>query len=117
MLILSCGRLYYTSWHLTRGPVYNKKYVRPHNARIFLNCLLAVNTLPRPTKSPDLSPIEHVWDMIERQIWGPQNIADLEQQLVNSWQNVLQEASRNFYHSLPRRIQACITAVGGSTNY
>ncbi|GFU66736.1 hypothetical protein TNCV_2072951 [Trichonephila clavipes] len=45
----------------------------------FLRCL---------ERSSDLSPIEHVWDMVERQIRAPQNIADLEQQLVNAWQNV-----------------------------
>lgn len=99
------------------GASFQQDNARPHTAHISLDCLRAVDTLPWPARSPDLSPIEHVWDMVGRQIRAPQNIADLEQQLMNAWQNVSQDDIRNLYHSLARRIQACIAARGGSTNY
>ncbi|GFW09817.1 transposable element Tc1 transposase [Trichonephila clavipes] len=67
--------------------------------------------------TPELAPpSEHDWNMVGCQIRSPQNIANLEQ-LVNVWQNVSQDDIRNLYHSLPRRIQACIAARGSSTNY
>ena len=99
------------------GAIFQQDNATPHTARISVDCLRAVDTVPWPARSPDLSPIEHVWDMLGRQIRAPRNVADLEQQLRNAWQNVSQDDIRKLYHSLPRRIQACIAAKGGFTNY
>ncbi|GFV35317.1 transposable element Tc1 transposase [Trichonephila clavipes] len=97
---------------------FQQDIARPHIARISLGCLCAVNTLPWPERSPVLSSVEHVWNIVQRQIWTPQNIADMEQQLVDAWRNVSQDniigASITF---LPRRIQACIATRGCSINY
>ncbi|GFS90363.1 transposable element Tc1 transposase [Trichonephila clavipes] len=60
------------------GASFQQDNAKPHTARISLDCLRVVNTLPLPAGSPDLSPIEHVWDLVTRQIRTPQNIADLE---------------------------------------
>ncbi|GFX05578.1 hypothetical protein TNCV_3434821 [Trichonephila clavipes] len=54
-----------------------------HISRISLDCLRAVNTLPWPERSPDLLPIEDVWDIVGYQIWALENIADFEQQLLH----------------------------------
>ncbi|GFU71822.1 transposable element Tcb2 transposase [Trichonephila clavipes] len=35
---------------------------RPHTARVSQDCLRTVTSLPWPARSPDLSPIEHIWD-------------------------------------------------------
>ncbi|GFT51179.1 transposable element Tc1 transposase [Trichonephila clavipes] len=64
---------------------------RPHTTRVSLVCLRAVGTLPWPARSQDLSPIKHVWDMVGHQIRAPQNIADLEEQLVKTLKNVSQQ--------------------------
>ncbi|GFW15537.1 uncharacterized protein TNCV_4656771 [Trichonephila clavipes] len=37
---------------------------RPHAARVDMNYLTSCQTLPWPARSPDLSSIEHVWDMM-----------------------------------------------------
>ncbi|GFV07154.1 transposable element Tc1 transposase [Trichonephila clavipes] len=98
------------------GASFQQDVARPHTARISLDCLHDVNTRSWPARSPDLSPIELVWDMVGCHIRAPKSISDLEQQLVNVWQNVSQDNIRNLYHSLSRRIQAFIAARGGSTN-
>ncbi|GFT78085.1 hypothetical protein TNCV_2820801 [Trichonephila clavipes] len=44
---------------------------------LLMNYLAACQTLPWPASSPDLSPIEHVWDMIRRRLHLPRNVDDL----------------------------------------
>ncbi|GFT07685.1 hypothetical protein TNCV_4046071 [Trichonephila clavipes] len=51
--------------------------VRSQTTHIPLDMLRAMN--PRAGSSPDVLPIEHVWVVVG----APQNIVDLEQQLVN----------------------------------
>ncbi|GFT05603.1 transposable element Tcb1 transposase [Trichonephila clavipes] len=55
--------------------------LRPDNAkhyttRVAMNCLTAYQTLPCPVRSPDPSPIEHVWDMMGRRLHLPGNVDD-----------------------------------------
>jgi hypothetical protein len=45
---------------------------QPDTARLSINFLQAndVNTLPWSSRSPDLAPIKHTWDMLNRRIRG-----------------------------------------------
>ncbi|GFU12938.1 transposable element Tc1 transposase [Trichonephila clavipes] len=78
-----------------------------------MNCLAACQTLP----SPDLSPIEHVWDMMGRRLHLPGNVDDPAWQLEKIWQEIPQDTIRVLYHSMPRCVAACIQTRGGSTPY
>ncbi|GFX01096.1 transposable element Tcb2 transposase [Trichonephila clavipes] len=44
------------------GAIFQQDNARPHTARVSQDCLCTVSTLPWPARSPDLSPIEHIWD-------------------------------------------------------
>ena len=61
----------------------------PHTARTTVNLLQAnrVNVLPWPSKSPDLNPIEHIWDVIGRAVRrrNPANVRQLEQFVRDGW--------------------------------
>ncbi|GFT32628.1 hypothetical protein TNCV_3145751 [Trichonephila clavipes] len=46
---------------------------KPHMVLVAMNCLTACQTILRPTRSPDFSPIEHVWDMMGRLLYLPEN--------------------------------------------
>ncbi|UYV78522.1 hypothetical protein LAZ67_16001881 [Cordylochernes scorpioides] len=48
--------------------LYQQDNARPHTARISQHALQDVQMLPWPPYSPDLSPIEHVWDIIGRRL-------------------------------------------------
>ncbi|GFW29765.1 transposable element Tcb2 transposase [Trichonephila clavipes] len=46
------------------GAIFQQDNARHYTARISQDCLHTVTTLPWPALSPDLSPIEHVWDYL-----------------------------------------------------
>ncbi|GFS88540.1 transposable element Tc1 transposase [Trichonephila clavipes] len=50
------------------GPIFQQDNTRTRNARISLKCLRAVNNIPWPARSLDLSPIKHVCNMVVYQI-------------------------------------------------
>ncbi|GFV41158.1 DDE_3 domain-containing protein [Trichonephila clavipes] len=44
------------------GAIFQQDKARPHTARVVQDFLRHFQTLPWPDRSPDLSPVEHVWD-------------------------------------------------------
>ncbi|RZC40866.1 DDE 3 domain containing protein [Asbolus verrucosus] len=82
---------------------------------------LKIGILPRPPRSPDISPIEDVWDIIGRKITNlphpPQPLAALRHKVQVALDSVSQEEIDNFLRNMSRRIQECITQRGGPTHY
>ncbi|GFX43744.1 HTH_Tnp_Tc3_2 domain-containing protein [Trichonephila clavipes] len=66
--------------------------------------------LARSARSPDISPIEDVWNMMGRRM---KSIQQMEQ----IWQEIPQKTVRVLYYSMSRRVAACIQARGGLTPY
>ncbi|UYV83940.1 hypothetical protein LAZ67_X000653 [Cordylochernes scorpioides] len=88
---------------------------RPHTARISQQALQDVQMLPWPPYSPDLSPIEHVWDIIGRRLHAlpqPRSEDELWQMVEREWRAIPQDAIRTLIDSLPRRVAACIAVRG-----
>ncbi|UYV66921.1 Transposase [Cordylochernes scorpioides] len=100
--------------------LYQQDNARPHTARISQQALLDVQMLPWPPYSPDLSPIEHVWDIIGRRLHAlpqPRSEDELWQMVEREWRAIPQDAIRTLIDSLPRRVAACIAVRGGPTCY
>ncbi|GFT28696.1 hypothetical protein TNCV_4832541 [Trichonephila clavipes] len=76
--------------------------------------------LPWPAYSPDMSPIEHVWDLVCRRLArDPRTAAskdDLLLRILAIW-NSLPQGIQNLFDSMPCRIAALIAAHGGYTKY
>ncbi|KFM63882.1 Transposable element Tcb1 transposase, partial [Stegodyphus mimosarum] len=84
--------------------IFREDNARPHTARAAMSCLTAYQTLPCPARSPDLSPIEPLWDMMGRRLHLPGNVVDLVRQLEKIWHEIPQKTIRELYHSMPRRV-------------
>ncbi|UYV66188.1 hypothetical protein LAZ67_4000655 [Cordylochernes scorpioides] len=66
--------------------LYQQDNARPHTARISQQALQDVQMLPWPPYSPDLSPIEHVWDIIGRRLHAlPQPRSEDELWQMETW--------------------------------
>jgi hypothetical protein len=77
--------------------------------------------LPWLSKSPDLNPIEHLWDNLDRRVRQrqpqPQSLQQLMNALQDEWNNILQQAIRTLISSMGRCCQAVIDSCGGHTRY
>ncbi|GFU16214.1 transposable element Tcb1 transposase [Trichonephila clavipes] len=60
------------------GAIFLQDNARPHTARVAQEFLRPSQTLPLPARSPDLSPVEHVWDQLKRQMPSCHSVHDLE---------------------------------------
>ncbi len=73
--------------------------------------------LKRPPQSPDLNPIEHFWDVVEREIHIMTNLQQLRDAIMSIWTKISEECFQHIVESKPRRIKAVLKAKGGSTPY
>ena len=106
------------------GPrIFQHDNARPHVARITREYLQAhnVNTLNWPALSPDLSPIEHIWDELGRRVRQrpvqAQTLQKLEDALHEEWRALPIEAVRTAIHSMRRRCHTVIANRGRHTHY
>ncbi|GFV43656.1 hypothetical protein TNCV_2679571 [Trichonephila clavipes] len=76
-----------------------------------------IQRLVWPARSPDLNPIENVWDALGRQVAGrnypPTNKNTLIRALTEEWDKLPQQLLDNVVQSMVRRVECCITLHGG----
>ncbi|KAG1440870.1 hypothetical protein G6F46_013729 [Rhizopus delemar] len=70
-----------------------------------------------PAQSPDLNPIEHVWNALERRIERKRssikNLEQLKVALREEWERMDDEFADRLVRSMKRRCEAVIKAKGG----
>ncbi|GFX91963.1 transposable element Tcb1 transposase [Trichonephila clavipes] len=80
-----------------------------------------IQRLVWPARSPDLNPIENVWDALGRQVAGrnypPTNKNTLIRALTEEWDKLPQQLLDNVVQSMVRRVECCITLHGGRIPY
>ncbi|GBL77592.1 Transposable element Tc3 transposase [Araneus ventricosus] len=72
-----------------------------------------------PPRSPDLNPIEHLWDVLEKDVKAhhttPATLTELWTPLADVWQAIPVERFPKLVESMPRRVAAVIKARGSPT--
>lgn len=103
--------------------IFQQDNAPPHKARITTDFLEErnVNVLPWPARSPDLNPIEHVWEIIKRRIRSrllvANNLRELQVWVEEEWNNIPQHTLDHLVDSMPRRVRAVVQVDGGHTRY
>ena len=70
--------------------------------------------------SPDMNPIEHIWDYLGRKVrarGNVHNLRDLENALIQEWNNIPNIVIRRYVRSMQGRLATCINNQGGHTRY
>lgn len=84
-------------------------------------CTNSIECLQWPSCSPDMNPIEHVWNYVNLRIRArkdqPSNIVQLKQLIEEEWYAVPVAYIKSLYESMPRRIEALKKAKGSHTKY
>ncbi len=74
-----------------------------------------------PPQSPDLNPIEHLWDVVEREICitdvQPTNLQQLHDAIMSIWTKISEECFQHLVESMPQWIKAVLKAKWGPIRY
>ena len=114
-----CPAVYATSFAKWRIPL---DYARPHITRLCTKYLQTnnIDVLDWLSLSPDLSPIEHLWDELGHRVYlrdpPPINVNELRNTLLQEWQRIPQGTIRTLIRSM-RRCNEVVQARGGHTRY
>ena len=80
-----------------------------------------MRTMVWPSQSPDLNPIEHLWNHLKRQLNAdenkPRGIEALWERTQEEWWKIPVEVVRNLIRSMPSRVEAVYKAKGGYVKY
>lgn len=89
------------------------------NTKMWLlyNCPHVIET---PPQSPDLSPIEHLWEHLDRKVRINQTVSNkstLMNAISTEWERIDPDVTMKLVESMPRRLEAVIKAKGHHTKY
>ncbi|GFU71365.1 transposable element Tcb2 transposase [Trichonephila clavipes] len=106
---------------VANGTMTGQRYI--DEVRLPHDCLDSedIHRLVWPARSPELNPIENVWDALGRQVAGrnypPTNKNTLIRALTEEWDKLHQQLLDNVVQSMVRRVECCITLHGGHIPY
>ena len=114
------------SSHLCRGYLERKeKLGRQMNSRLIIIskiCYLSLGVLKRmvwPPQSPDLNPIEQVWDFVKSRLEESNRVTvrTIWMELEKAWKMITPELIQRYISTMADRCRAVILAKGGHTRY
>lgn len=80
-----------------------------------------ITVMEWPHQSPDLNPIEHLWNILKRKLGEYEEPAsgmlELMERCRIQWGEIDPKLCQNFVESMPARCRAVIKAKGGYTKY
>ena len=119
--ILANVMLPYGWSHMGRGWIFQQDNDPKHASKLVKQWFVdrRLKVLDWPSQSPDLKPIEHLWEELERRVQGKmaKNAAEKFEQLQKEWDAIPVSVLQNLIYSMPRWCQAVIDAKGFATKY
>lgn len=80
-----------------------------------------ITLLDWPSQSPDLNPIEHLWNHIKKELCQyptqAKGVWEIWDRVAEVWGKIKPEVCQGLIESMPRRIEAVVKAKGGHTKY
>jgi transposase len=111
----------YAKQKMGRGWIFQQDNDPKHTAGSVAKAMAKkkIRLLEWPAQSPDLNPIEHLWEELDRRCKGrkPRNQAHLFELLKAEWDTIPTSVLTNLVDSMPRRCAAVIKAKGFPTKY
>ena len=102
---------------------FQQDNARAHVARLSMAFLQRnnVDVMHWPPYSPDLYPIEHLWDVLDRRVRNrpqpPTTRQALRLALIQKWNAIPQTEINRLILSMTRRVHTGLNANGGHTRY
>ncbi|GFV16657.1 transposable element Tcb2 transposase [Trichonephila clavipes] len=94
---------------------------RPHRANLVEDFLFEeeIVRMEWPACSPDMNPIENVWDALGRRVAGrqppPKTLQELERALLEEWDRIPQLVINSLIDSIPQRCSTLLAVRGNHT--
>lgn len=78
-----------------------------------------IDRIAWPSNSPDMNPIENVWNILKNRIGelGVSNLTELEKHIKIEWSNLPQNLAETLVSSMPNRMKQVIERKGDSIDY
>ncbi|GFV67213.1 transposable element Tc3 transposase [Trichonephila clavipes] len=93
----------------------------PCHREVLIDDFLETENIQRmswPANSPNLNPIEHVWDMFERQIAAlshlPSSVTELKRALQEAWNRL---SPQLIYHLIASMVNHCAASLAVTGDY
>ncbi len=105
------------------GFIFQQDNAKPHTARITKNHLQQqqFEVMNWPACSPDLNPIENLWDQLKRavskRILDNTTLNELPGIVVEEWQAIPMDRIHRLIRSMRQRCRECIASAGAYTHY
>lgn len=108
-----------------RGFVYQEDNDPKHSSHLCRNYLArkeeagVIRVLKWPPQSPDLNPIEQIWDHIDRNIDKSVITSEdtLWEEVKTKWNEITPKIALEYIQTMPERLAAVINNKGGHTKY